>query len=261
MYLMEGERETQRLEAKTNPEEVRRRLELVGIASGMRVLDAGAGSGAVSRLIVELVGPSGEVVALEGSADRAAYIRSRAAREGLSSLRVVEGDLYAPPVEPVSFDVVWSEFVFEYLAEPERAARALARLLRPGGKLVIADIDGYAMFHYPLPEMVGKGLAALASGLHPHFDPFVGRKLYNIIRKAGLRDVRVDMLPYHFYVGSAEPRELDHWRLKCETIRPLAAGALGGLESYDRWVEAFLEMLRDPDRFSYAVLFVVQGIK
>jgi SAM-dependent methyltransferase len=261
MYLMEGELEADRLDAKLDDASTRLLLTSVGIAAGQRVLDAGAGSGAVSRLICDLVGPSGEVVALEKSPDRAEFIRQRAVRENLSNLRVVEGDLTAPLLEPESFDVIWSQFVFEYLADPHGASRVLASALRPGGKLAIADIDGYAMFHYPVPVGVEKGLTLLANGMRPHFDPFIGRKLYHVVKTAGLRDVRVHMHPHHFYAGAAAPRELEFWKFKCGTIRPVAARLFGGEQAYDRWATDFLEMLRDPERFSYSVLFLVEGIK
>jgi ubiquinone/menaquinone biosynthesis C-methylase UbiE len=261
MYLMESQLEAERLDAKTDDASTRQLLVSAGVSAGQRVLDAGAGSGAVSRLICDLVGPSGEVVALEQSPDRAEFIRQRAIRESISNLRIVEGDLHQPPLEPESFDVVWSQFVFEYLADPQPAARTIAGLLRPGGKLAIADIDGYAMFHYPVPEAVEQGLALLANGIGRHFDPFVGRKLYHIVRTAGLRDVRVHMHPHHFYAGAVAPRELEFWKFKCDTIRPIATRLFGGEPAYDSWADAFLEMLRDPDRFSYSVLFLVEGIK
>jgi SAM-dependent methyltransferase len=258
---MESKSEVERLEKKTDVQQVRHRLHLAGVAAGMRVLDVGAGSGAISRVISELVTPVGEVVALEASPERAAYIAERAARDSIDNLRVVRGDLYQPPLEPESFDLVWCQFVFEYLTDPQRATQVLLDLVRPGGKLVIADLDGYAMYHYPLPQQVAEGLTALSRYLLPYFDAFCGRKLFHWFRKAGLSMIQVHMLPYHFYPGAAPAGDLDHWRFKLETIRPAAAPALGGPEAYDRWISAFLEMLQDPDRFTYSVLLIVEGIK
>src|SRR5262249_43094676 len=125
MYLMESKSEVERLEKKTDVQQVRHRLHLTGVAAGMRVLDVGAGSGAISRVISQLVTPVGEVVALEASPERAAYIAERAARASMDNLRVVRGDLYEPPLEPESFDLVWCQFVFEYLTDPQRATQVL----------------------------------------------------------------------------------------------------------------------------------------
>jgi hypothetical protein len=69
------------------------------------------------------------------------------------------------------------------------------------------------------------------------------------------------MLPYHFYPGPAPLKDVEHWRWKLQTIGKVVAPALGGNGRYARWVDAFLDMLRDPDRFSYSVLFIVEGAK
>src|SRR5689334_15201344 len=150
MYIMESGREAQRLEAKTDLEQIRQRLKLVEVAPGMCVLDAGAGSGAIARVMCDMVSPAGEVIALERSRQRIDFISSKVSEERLRNLHPVQADLFSPPLKAESFDLVWCEFVFEYLTEPDRAARVLAELVRPGGKLVIADLDGNGMFHYPL---------------------------------------------------------------------------------------------------------------
>jgi ubiquinone/menaquinone biosynthesis C-methylase UbiE len=261
MYLMENDREAERLEFKTNPDEVRRRLELVGVEPGMRVLDAGAGSGAVSRVISDLVGGDGSVVALDKSTDRAAFTAKNAALRHVSRLRVVQGDLYHLPFTSDSFDLVWCEFVFEYLHDPALAATTLARVVRPGGKLVIADLDGYAQFHHPMPPDVARGLQLVTHAIEPHFDPFAGRKIFHVLRRAGLAQIHVHMLPYHFYAGAAPTNDIEHWRWKFQTISAVSAPALGGDGPYAQWVNSYLDMLRDPDRFSYSVLLIGEGVR
>jgi ubiquinone/menaquinone biosynthesis C-methylase UbiE len=110
---MESDREAGRLEAKTDAKLVRQRLQLAQVKPGMRVLDAGAGSGAVSRVMCDMVTSRGEVVALDQSMRRAAFTAARATEEGINNLRVVAGDLYRSPFPAHSFDMVWCEFVFE----------------------------------------------------------------------------------------------------------------------------------------------------
>lgn len=107
--------------------------------------------------------------------------------------------------------------------------------------------------------MSERGLEALAAVLRPHLDPFAGRKLFHRFRKAGLRRMKVHMLPYHFYEGAVSLADREHWKLKFDVLRPVAASALGRDEDYDQWVSRYLEMLDDPDTFTYSVLFVVEG--
>jgi SAM-dependent methyltransferase len=257
-YLMESQSEAQRLELKTDADETRRQLALTGLRAGMRALDAGAGTGAVARVMAEAVGSKGSVVAFDGSAERLA---AGAQASSATNLSFVAGDLYAPALPEGSFDFIWCRFVFEYLAEPDRALSQLQRLLKPGGKLVVGDLDGNTVFHHPMPPEVESGLARLMRALEGRFDPFAGRKLFHRFRRAGLADVRVHMLPYHLYAGTAPERDMLNWEAKFRTVREAGARAFGSHEAYDRFGARFLEMLRDPDAFTYSTLFLVEGIR
>jgi ubiquinone/menaquinone biosynthesis C-methylase UbiE len=257
-YLMDDPSEAERLEDKTDPARVRERLALLGVKPGMRVLDAGAGTGAIARLFAELVGPSGEVVAFDMSPERLAHGERIARAAGLNQLRFQSGDLYAPPFAKDSFDVVWSEFVFEYLADPDAALRCLIPLVKPGGKLVIADLDGNGIFHDPLSPAFANGLAVLEKVLGKSFDPHAGRRLFHRFRKAGLEDVKVRAMPYHLYAGAAPEHEMRNWEQKFKTLRSRAADAFGGLASYDAFAAEYLQHLRDPDTLTYSVLFLVE---
>src|SRR5215475_583270 len=96
-YLMESTHEAARLEAKTEPQRLRSRLELVGLRPGMRALDAGAGTGAVARVMAEMVGRRGRVMALDFSPERGEQGAIIARGEQIENLRFVVGDLKRPP--------------------------------------------------------------------------------------------------------------------------------------------------------------------
>src|SRR5262245_27622481 len=114
---MEDPREAVRLEDKTDPVETDRQLSLVGLGEGMRALDAGAGTGAVARRMARLVGPRGEVVAVDRSSDRLAYGAEVARREDLRNLSFVKSPLEELGAANIGeFDLVWSRFVIEYVA-------------------------------------------------------------------------------------------------------------------------------------------------
>jgi len=101
------------------------RLELRG---SERVLDAGCGSGAVTRLLLERL-PDGEVVAVDADPEMVAH-----AREELPGVEVLEQDLQALRLDrPV--DAVFSNAVFHWVPDHEKLFAALAAALRPGGRL------------------------------------------------------------------------------------------------------------------------------
>jgi ubiquinone/menaquinone biosynthesis C-methylase UbiE len=257
-YLMESADEAVRLEAKTDPQRVRQRLELVGVRPGMRALDAGAGTGAVARVMAEMVRPGGEVIALDFSLDRTRSGSRIARQSGVQNLRFIVDDLYSPALRPQSFDFVWCEFIFEYLAEPDLALSRLAELVRHGGKLVVGDLDGNGMLHYPISAELEGTLNTLRKALQGLFDPNAGRKLYHRFCKLGLVPNKVHVLPYHLYAGGISANELWNWKSKLNTLRPRGSAALGSSARYDQFARAFLDLLRSPDALTYSILFLVE---
>jgi ubiquinone/menaquinone biosynthesis C-methylase UbiE len=69
-------------------------LDLAGVRAGMRVLDLGSGTGDVAFAAADLVGPSGEVVGLDQSAEATATARARAAERGVANVTFIEGDIH-----------------------------------------------------------------------------------------------------------------------------------------------------------------------
>ncbi len=264
---MENPQEAERLESKTDARLALDQLELVGLSPGMKVLDAGSGTGAVARAIAGRVGSQGRVVALDGSVERsvtgAALARSsRAANDAsLGALSFVVGDVTAPPLRPGSFDLVWSRFLFGYLRDPDAALASLVSLARPGGKVVVGEVDGHGLFHWPMPSGVTRGLARFEQALQGLFDPYAGRKLYHRFRKAGLEQVKVYIQPYHVLADAVTETQLFNWRLKIQTLRPVGVKAFGSAEAYDAFAAEYLAMLQDPEALTYSVLFLVEGVR
>jgi len=256
-YLMESGDESTRLENKTLEAQTAQQMELIRLCEGMTVLDAGGGTGAVARTIARLIGPTGRVVLFDQSEERLRHGRTLA--EGIENLSFVQGDLRDITLPPNHFDLVWSRFVFEYLQQPEPVLKQLARVAKPGGRVVVGDLDGNGLFHFPIAPHISEQLESLQRALRGAFDPFVGRKLYNLFRRSGFTDIRTHVLPYHVYAGEADRGALENWEQKFATIRKAAIRAFPTEDEYDRFVGEFMAMLRDPDTFTYSVLIIVEG--
>src|SRR6185312_6156854 len=71
--------------------------------------------------------------------------RANLDKAGVTHAQVRLGDIYAPPVERESFDLVTIHQVLHYLEDPAAAIREAARLLRPGGRLVIVDFAPHSL--------------------------------------------------------------------------------------------------------------------
>jgi SAM-dependent methyltransferase len=108
------------------------------ISAGMRVLDAGCGTGDDVRAIARLVGPQGRAAGVDSSA---ALIGEARARGVPPNAQFAVADAGALPFPDASFDAVRAERVFQHLANPEPAARELRRVLAPGGSALLLDQD------------------------------------------------------------------------------------------------------------------------
>jgi hypothetical protein len=93
------------------------------------------------------------------------------------------------------------------------------------------------------------------------FDPFVGRKLYWLARKAGLENLRVQIESYHLIAGEAAPDVLKQWELKLEIAQPQMARIFGSEAQAKEYSRRFLEYLSRPDTLTYSTVFTVTGEK
>ncbi|MDR0592229.1 MAG: class I SAM-dependent methyltransferase [Bifidobacteriaceae bacterium] len=113
---------------------------------GMRVLDLGSASGALTRDLAAKVAP-GEVVGVDLSPDAVRQAQEDPSRP--PNLTYEVGDVYALAHRPGSFDLVHVHQVLHHLADPVAAIRALAPLARPGGWLSLREGDFGAAFWHP----------------------------------------------------------------------------------------------------------------
>src|SRR6516225_5653821 len=110
-----------------------------GIGSGQRVLELGSGVGDVAILVARIVGPSGEVVAIERDARTISRARVRAAEAGLHNIDFVQTDIAEYSTDS-SFDAGVGRFILQFLPDPVTTLRSVAKHIRPDG--IVAFQEG-----------------------------------------------------------------------------------------------------------------------
>ncbi len=110
------------------------------IRGGDVVLDIGSGSGTDALIAADLVGAGGRVIGLDLTEAMRGKLRANAALAAAAHLEVLAGNAEAIPLPSGSVDVVTSNGVLNLVPDKARALREIARVLRPGGRVQIADI-------------------------------------------------------------------------------------------------------------------------
>ena len=165
----------------------RRRLvhDLLGAQPGDRVLDAGCGPGFYVSELLDRVGPDGSVVGVDASADMLAVAAHRV--EGRPNVRAprVGGHLAARPRPDLRSGALGTGL--RVVEDVERGLRELHRVLRPGGRVVVWDVDwGTLSWHSEQPERMTRMLRAWDRHLA---DPSLPRRLAPRLRAAGFENV------------------------------------------------------------------------
>jgi arsenite methyltransferase len=112
-----------------------------GLRSGETVLDVGSGGGVDTILAAKRVGPSGRAIGLDLLEEMGERARRHAAQAGVDGwTRFLQGEMEAIPLPDQSVDVAISNGVINLSARKSRALAEIFRVLRPGGRICVADL-------------------------------------------------------------------------------------------------------------------------
>jgi SAM-dependent methyltransferase len=227
----------------------REHLLAAGLAPGRRCLEVGLGAGSIATWMASVVGSEGHVVATD--------LDPRFLQTG-DSLEVRQHDIVHDELEEEAFDLAHARMVLEHIAERERALERMIAALKPGGWLVVEDIDfggpmvPAAARYEPDPE-----LAAIYERILLGFEKFMsaagadvqfGARLPALLERSGLVNVYAESRS-----RLLRSDEGDFGRLSVEQLRePLIAAGLLTADEIDK----YLAHLNRPDASGMSISLV-----
>jgi len=116
-------------------------LDIVGVKSGMTVGEVGAGNGYFTLKLASRVGPSGRIYANDILGGALAELQDRAKKRNLSNIMAILGTETDPRLPPSKLEIVFLVRTFHDLSEPVVMMDRVAASLKPGGKIVIVEVE------------------------------------------------------------------------------------------------------------------------
>jgi ubiquinone/menaquinone biosynthesis C-methylase UbiE len=168
-------------------------LDRVGLRPGQSAIDLGCGPRGIVDLLAGRVGPAGRVVGLDADPAHAAMATEFAAGRGLAGVEIITGDARGTGLPPGSFDLVHARTLLVNLPEPAEAAAEMTRLARPGGWVASMEPDTeHALCHPPHPALDRLRDIFTVAFRRNGADPWIGRRVSELFRRAGLDQVQVE---------------------------------------------------------------------
>jgi ubiquinone/menaquinone biosynthesis C-methylase UbiE len=217
----------------------------VRYARGRRVLEAGCGTGAQT---VFLAGnsPEADIVSVDISPASLEIAQQRVAAAGYRNVEFRGADLFELPFANFGFDDVFLCFVLEHLAEPERALKAVRRVLRPGGTITVIEGDHGSWYCHPQTEAASRTVRCLIEiQARMGGDSLIGRQVYPLLVQAGFSEVRV--IPRMVYVDDSRPDLVEGFSRNTfiAMVRGVRDQAISlGLMDADQWDKGIADLSR-----------------
>ena len=229
---------------------------------GERVLDVGCGAG-TAELILSALQPGGvHFVGIDLAHGRLRDAR-RAMREQGVAAELATADAARLPFAAASFDGAFAVAVLQHVAKPRAVVDALHRILRPGGRLVLAEPDNAARYWFSDPASghevfahANEFFSLVEEASREDADPSIGPRVPRLLRAAGFEIAAVQLVPVSLTrAGAPVPRVWTERRAAITSAVEAARGTLAEepgralLAAFDRYAReadqagpAFLEI-------------------
>ncbi|MGZ4311200.1 MAG: methyltransferase domain-containing protein [Solirubrobacteraceae bacterium] len=218
----------------------------LGITSGWRCLDVGAGTGSLAQRLADLVAPAGRVTALDVDTRFLDPLAS-------DRLQVAHADVTREALPEGEFDLVHARLLLEHLPQREAVLAAMVGAAKPGGWVLIEDFDWSTALMVDPPSATHDKVALAIRELFTRhgYTPSYGRELPRALARAGLTDVTTRAQAVQ--VAADREAGLPQWELLADQFAPalLAAGLVDEAD-----LDAFHALWHDGSTICFSPLMV-----
>ncbi|MDB5074183.1 MAG: UbiE/COQ5 methyltransferase [Chloroflexi bacterium] len=218
---------------------------------GSSILEVGCGLGDMARALAPLVGAAGRVVGVDNSETMIRLAQQRTSQDD-GPITFRRGDIMALDFPDGEFDRARVEQVLQHVAEPGRAVAELARVTRPGGRVVALEPDWDTLVIDAEDLAASQAFSAFNSTCVVRHGR-IGRQLSTLFREAGLADVSI--VPQGILAGYEATREF----VTSNMARAVAAGAIDEGAAH-AWLDDLQVRAEDGRYVAAFLMFRVSGV-
>lgn len=213
------------------------------IPQGSKVADIGCGTGPVSLWLAGQVGSSGLVDAVDVDASQIKIAHSRIEKSGFQNVNFHEQSVYELDLPFGAYDLVFSRFLLCHLQKPEVALQKMFAILKPGGHLVIVDIDMPSIFTIPPTNVYTEIInLAMKAGKVRGVDYQTGLRLPEMFVEAGFEQVELELNQPIYRTGHCKQL----WEKTFRNAAPsLVAGGIATQAQLDALFERMAQFAAD----------------
>lgn len=163
-----------------------------GLKEGITIADVGCGPGNVSVWLADQVGVSGKVFSIDNSDEQLSILNRKILETQLQNVLIYKSDIYEIDKIQQRFDIIFCRFLLVHLAQPIVAIQKLQGLLKPGGRLILAELDNSTWYSYPSNNALENDINLLCDVTSNKGTDFcIGPKLYGYLRQEKFHSVHV----------------------------------------------------------------------
>jgi ubiquinone/menaquinone biosynthesis C-methylase UbiE len=236
-----------------------RALAQLGLQDGMAILEVGSGPGFFTQRLLEAL-PHCTVTSVELDPNMCEFARGQLGGYLGARVQIVQTSILNTDLADDSFDFVIARFVLQNLAAPDFAMSEILRILKPGGRIAVLDIDddlgGLVVPNLPAFTQLAhrvRRLQASSAG-----DRHIGRKLWRLLAEAGFVQLGLEMVVVH-----SDDLGLDAFLPQYDPERYRAFVVPGGLtlDELEHYREAYAQLVAAPDALILQLIMLAYGTK